>query len=64
MPGPFLKHVDAYCCYNLDSYENQGANPVAHGELLQRSCRAQHYTDISGFDLSAFAMSQLPPRAR
>lgn len=30
MPGLLLKYVDAYCCYKLDGYKNEGANPVAH----------------------------------
>jgi hypothetical protein len=35
MPGLFLKHVYAYCCYDLDGNEYQGPYPVAHGSKSQ-----------------------------
>jgi altronate dehydratase len=35
VPGLLFKHVDACCCYELDGYKNQGANPVAHAATDQ-----------------------------
>jgi hypothetical protein len=35
VPGLLFKHVYACCCYQLDGYKNQGANPVAHAATDQ-----------------------------